>query len=271
MNSDKEIAFEPENEFGAKSIGFFQNNKETSSLKIWLTKENRDSVAVTEIQQMLSSFGIKPENVELFDDLEKSPEVRNLIRIQHGAENPVLTCGNTILGDLETLKTAYTYEDLKKLVVGNEQGLLNVEESTTSLPPIGFAHQIVDGVKKVTSMINPFAYFNGPPTYTHPDKEGKWGEEFDVICENYYGRQYIRKLYFMDDAFIRADSERVIKDQIPYTNVKKLEVCSKFLVIYYEANPSHPSDKVFAISADLLRIVEILIAKKDRKLEVVKV
>ena len=144
---------------------------------------------------MLSSFGIKPENVELFDDLEKSPEVRNLIRIQHGAENPVLTCGNTILGvfpsiiiyrplctidhyvfikrlvqDLETLKTAYTPEDLKKLVVGNEQGLLNVEESTTSLPPIGLAHQFVDGVKKVTSMINPFAYFSGAPSYVYPDK-----------------------------------------------------------------------------------------------------
>lgn len=231
MNSEKEIAFEPENEFGAKSIGFFQSNKVNfnhsnfsfahqlgnkraqnlvNKRKQRITccdrnpgKTIRSFFEVNIKQQMLSSFGIKPENVELFDDLEKSPEVRNLIRIQHGVDNPVLTCGNTILGvrhftnsirflyfnyrsclpsllvsfvlltisqDLETLKTAYTPEDLKKLVVGNEQGLLNVEESTTSLPTIGFAHQIVDGVKKVTSMINPFAYFNGPPTYTHPDK-----------------------------------------------------------------------------------------------------
>lgn len=47
---------------------------------------------------MLCGLGISPEVIELFDDPDQSPEVRTLIKVQYGEENPVLTCGNTILG-----------------------------------------------------------------------------------------------------------------------------------------------------------------------------
>lgn len=70
---------------------------------------------------------------------------------------------------METLKSMSS-EELKKLV-GNDQGVSEGQESTTTLPTIGFAHQIVDGFKKVTSMVNPLSYFGAaPPTYDFPSK-----------------------------------------------------------------------------------------------------